>query len=209
MSFASSSQPPVPESSISTEEIPIEDLRYRTFLVETMNAVDLESASFDELNETLSHLILDSDNLPKIEGDSVRNKTRLQYKTAIEKVRAIMRGKAPVELKYDVSDIDASKIEDAPHFDVLKELKEANERALQENPNHTANLDGVLLVWKLLPDDVKKIWNYKGFNPAFLVKPEDLEANAKIYSISIDNVPIPKSKVKINEPQSLKLLKLR
>lgn len=202
-------QPPIPESSESAEEILNEDLRYRTLLKKTMEPIDSGSIRVDELDETLGHLILDSDNIPKIEGDSVRDKTRLQYKTAIEKIRLIMQGKVPVNVDYDLSDIPADKIEDVEYFDLLKELRIANERAMQENPNHIADRDGVLLVWKLLPDAVKKIWNYKAFSPAFLVKPEDLEVNAKIRSINIDKVPLPKVEVKIKEPQALKNLKFR
>ncbi len=209
MSMESFNPPPESESLDSIEKIENDDLRYRMRLKKTMELIDSGSTLDIDLNEILTDLTLDANDVEKIKGDPVREKTRLMYKQAIEKVKAIMEGRVPVDVEYDVSDIDTNKIkEDVPHFDVLKEVERANELALKENPNHTADFEGVLLVWKLLPDDVKKIWNYKMLNPAFLVDPESLVAVTKSNRIDISSVPVPTKKVSIKQPQALVHLKI-
>jgi hypothetical protein len=184
----------------------IDDLRYRILLQVTMAYIDAGLRDENDLGDALTELNQDERDAPTEKGNLVREKTRTQYKLAIKKVQALLRNKTYTETDYDLSDINLNPekvIENLRHFDVMQALMDANTQAAQENPDYKKNRnEGIMLVWKYLPDEIKMLWNNRTWNPDFIIHPDWLEANIKVRNLDIDthNMPEPKKKVSIKKP---------
>ena len=180
-----------------------DDLRHRINLQETMVKVDGGLTDPEELDEILSFLRQDSPNAEKLDNNPVRDKTRQQIKIAMERVQAVLSKTQVPQADYDLSDIDPnSKVETGPEVDLLQELRDANEKAVSEDPDYKKSKDGGnALVWKYLSDEAKRMWNYQIWNPKFLTNPSTVEHYmTEIPERKLKSIPLGK-KVKIDRPR--------